>query len=64
MGEIISDDVIEWARDLAAIRRLLLGEETQGPLVREPAAIFPFAPRQLLHGPLALGEDVSPISNR
>lgn len=57
MGEVISDDVVEWARDLAAMRRLFAGEEAKGPLVCQPVAILPFAPRQLLHGPLALSED-------
>lgn len=64
MGEIISDDVVEWARDLAAIRRLFSGEGAQDLLVREPAAILPFAPCQLRHSPLALGKDVNPIDNR
>ncbi len=26
MGELVSDDVLEWARDLAAMRRLFAGE--------------------------------------
>ena len=53
MGEIISDDVVEWARDLAAINSLFAGEEAQQPLVRTPATILVFVPRQPLHGPLA-----------
>ena len=64
MAEIISDDVFEWARDLAAMMRLLAGEELSNPHVCEPAAILPFAPRQPLLGPLVQSEDLDPIVNR
>jgi hypothetical protein len=30
MGEIVSEEVLDWARDLAAIHRLLAGERLEG----------------------------------
>jgi hypothetical protein len=32
MGEIVSEDMLDWARDLAAIQRLLRGEELDQPV--------------------------------
>jgi len=32
MGEIVSEDMLDWARDLAAIQKLLAGEELEGPV--------------------------------
>jgi hypothetical protein len=31
MGEIISEDMLDWARDLAAIQKLLAGEDLERP---------------------------------
>jgi hypothetical protein len=46
MGEIVSSDVLEWARDLAVIRKLFAGEEITPSESPEPAIILQFAPRQ------------------
>jgi len=31
MGEIVSEDMLDWARDLAAIQKLLAGEALEQP---------------------------------
>ncbi len=64
MAEIISDDVFEWARDLAAMRRLLAGEKLPNPDVPQSVTILPFAPRQPLQNPLGQSKDMDPIANR
>ncbi|MGI4802985.1 MAG: hypothetical protein ACRYF2_22675 [Janthinobacterium lividum] len=52
MAEIVSDDVLDWARDLAEIKKLFGNEDRQQPVAYQPAAIVEFAPRQLLPDPL------------
>ena len=50
MAEIVSDDVLDWARDLAEIMKLLNGN-CQQPVVHQSAVIVDFAPRQSLLDP-------------
>ena len=40
MGEIVSEDMLDWARDLAAIQKLLAGEALEQP-VEDGAVLTP-----------------------
>lgn len=64
MAEIVSEDVMDWARDLAAIRRLFAGEEFQRPPVCEPAVILQFAQLQPLHRLFGQSENVASTTDR
>ena len=43
MAEIVSEDVMEWARDLEALQRMLASNQLQDPSVNKQAVILQFA---------------------
>jgi hypothetical protein len=43
MGEFVSDDVLDWARDLAALQMLLAGGSLEHPVDPGSATILSFA---------------------
>ena len=40
MGEIVSEDVLDWARDLAALRKLFAGEPRTDRPMNEQAIVL------------------------
>ena len=42
MAEIVSEDVMEWARDLEALRGMLAGEQPRDLSVNKQAVILQF----------------------
>ena len=47
MGEVLSEDVLDWARDLAAINKLLAGEQIERSQPRGSAKILNFPARSV-----------------
>ena len=45
MGELISADVLDWARDLAAMNKLSAGEQIRRSQPLGPAKVFNFRAR-------------------
>lgn len=44
MAEVVSEDVMDWARDLIALEKLLAGEPLTDPPIDKQAILLQFAP--------------------
>jgi len=58
MVEIVSEDVMDWARDLAALRKFFADEPPRDPPINTQSVVLQFTQSQMI-----INIDIKPIDN-